>query len=511
MPARTGSAYIQSLKDGREVWLDGRRIPDVTCEPSLRPVIQATAALYDLQHDPKYRDLLTVEDQDLGERIGRTYQMPRSSADLVARRQAITLWMEQSGGFLGRSPDFLNTMLAAMRAKSGFFAQQSKDRQAAVESYYAHAARTDLFLTHSLHDPQLDRSKRRSQQPDPELALHVVEETEEGLIISGGKMVATAAAYANDILLWPAVPNFGPGDEPYALACCIPVATKGVRVICRPSFAHPNAARDYPLSSHFDEMDAAVIFERALVPWDRVFLHGDNRLIVEMYPKTRIRELTAHQTNTRLLVKLEFLYAMLVRLAEAVGRQGSAMTNVMLGEAATHVEIIRSSVLASEYQAAIDPQNGVLYPDFSSLMVGRIMGPQVYPEFMQKIRRIGSSALMQVPASADDFDTDLKSDLERYYQAANLSARGRTMLLRYAWDASSTDLASRHSLYEMFYAGDPEMNLDRMHREYPHQSDLLARFDRFLRRLVEDDGDAIGGNTKKSSVNNWRSGMEEPG
>lgn len=485
MGPRSGRQYIEGLRDGREVWLNGRVVKDVTEEPLLRPAIDATARLYDMQHETAYGDVLTAE-SDFGERIGRTYQAPRTHEDLELRRKAITAWMERSCGFLGRSPDFLNTMVTAMRCKSKFFARQSADRQAAIEGYYEHAARHDLFLTHSLHDAQIDRSKRRSEQPDPGLALHVVEETPKGLIVSGAKMVATAAAYADDILLWPAIPNFGPGDDPYALACSVPIATPGVRVVCRPSFVRPEARTEYPLSSRFDEMDAAVIFDRALVPWDRVFLYNDRKLITEMYPQTCIRELTAHQTAVRLLVKLEFMYALLVRLAEAVGRETMQSVAVLLGETVASIEVIRACLLSSEHEAEIDPENGVLYPDFSALMAARIMGPRIYPELIYKIRRIGSSALMQVPSSLADFDTAVGADLNRYYRSAHLSAKERTLLLRCAWDVSGSDFGSRHALYEFFYAGDPELNLERMHRENPRKVEQVARFDEFFRSLFDE-------------------------
>src|SRR5687768_10177685 len=104
MGARDGNAYREGLRDGRNVWLEGRKIRDVTEEPLLRPVIDATAQLYDLQHDPKTRDILTIDSPDLGERIGRTYHAPRTREHLSARGVGIRLWMEQSCGFLGRSP-----------------------------------------------------------------------------------------------------------------------------------------------------------------------------------------------------------------------------------------------------------------------------------------------------------------------------------------------------------------------------------------------------------------------
>ncbi|HEY5210926.1 MAG TPA: 4-hydroxyphenylacetate 3-hydroxylase N-terminal domain-containing protein [Stellaceae bacterium] len=486
MPARNGKSYIEGLRDGREVWLNGKKVRDVTEEPQLRPVIDATARLYDLQHDPEYRDILTVESPELGERIGRTYQAPKTLSDLVMRRRTTTLWMEQSCGFLGRAPDFLNTMITAMKEKSSFFAQQSAERQAAMDSYYAHAASRDLFLTHALHDPQTDRSKRRSQQPDPGICLHVVEENRRGIVVSGAKVVATGAAYADEILLWPAVPNFGPGDEPYALACVIPINAPGLKILCRPSFTHVGRTDDYPLSSRFDEMDSVIVFDRVLVPWDRVFLHGDRELITKLYAGCRIRELTAHQTNTRLQVKLEFLYALLVRMAESIGVEKNLLVGISLGEAASYIEIIRACVLASEYQAEVDPDNGVLYPDFSSLVLGRLMGPRLYPEFIHKIRRLGSSGLMQVPHSLADLDSPLGPELERYYRGAQLSAREKILLARCAWDICGSDFGSRHSLYELFYGGDPDQNFERMQREYPRKAEHLKKFDRFFNALLRE-------------------------
>jgi len=491
MGARNGKAYIRGLQDGRDVWFAGRKIADVTSEPLLRPVIEATARLYDMQHMEKFQDILTVQCETVGERIGRTYHAPKSAGELRARGQAIRLWMEQSCGFLGRSPDFLNTVVTAMAHKSDFFFQQSQERKAAIESYYRYAARNDIFLTHALHDPQVDRTKRRSEQPDPALCLHVVEETTEGLIVSGAKSVATAAAYADDILLWPAVPNFGPGDEPYALCCSIPIASPGLRVLCRPSFTNLGLPSDFPLSSRYDEMDSVVVFDRVLVPWERVFLHGDIQLITKMYASTRIRELSAHQTNIRLGVKLEFIYALLTRMAQSIGVESVPGVSISLGEAAAFIEIIRAAAVASESLASIDPENGVIYPNFDSLMIGRLMGPRFYPEFLYKLRRLGAGGLMQLPSSMAEFDSEIGTELERFYRGANIGAREKVALQKCAWDICGSDFGSRHSLYELYYSGDPDVNFARMHAEYGRKAEHLARFDAFFQDNLMSSGPAI--------------------
>jgi 4-hydroxyphenylacetate 3-monooxygenase len=90
---------------------------------------------------------------------------------------------------------------------------------------------------------------------------------------------------------------------------------------------------------------------------------------------------------------------------------------------------------------------------------------------------------MQVPSSFHDFDTALNADLSRYYRSAQLTAKERTALLSCAWDVSGSDFGSRHALYELFYAGDPDMNLERMQRENPRKTEQLAQFDRFFHAL----------------------------
>ncbi|MGE3247427.1 MAG: 4-hydroxyphenylacetate 3-hydroxylase N-terminal domain-containing protein, partial [Beijerinckiaceae bacterium] len=200
---RDGKAYIASLKDGREVWIDGERVSDVTLHPALAPAIQATAHLYDMQHEPALAGRLSWSDPETGQTAGRTFQPPRTWEDLAGRREATRLWMETSFGFMGRAPDFLNTVLMCLKAKSSHFAKLSAERQKAVEAYVDHAAQEDLFLTHGLNDPLPDKTKARHAQNDKGVVLHVEEETADGLIVSGAKVVATAAAYANDALMFP--------------------------------------------------------------------------------------------------------------------------------------------------------------------------------------------------------------------------------------------------------------------------------------------------------------------
>lgn len=482
MAVRNGQQFLAGLRDGREVWYDGRRVDDVTSFPEFQAAIKSIADLYDLQHDPRHREVLVTDIAEIGE-AGRAFEIPRTLDHLRLKREAYMVWARANCGMVGRSPDFLNVMLAALAAKRSFFAEASPAGADAMVNYWKHVAKNDLFLTHALLDPQLDKGKLRHQQSDPGICLRVVDENADGLVLSGIKRIATAAPYADELLVWPFPPTFQAGEEAYANVFAVPMNSKGLKTICRVSYANHGKRRDFPLSSRFDEMDATVVFDQVLVPWDRVFVNQNVPLLNRMYRETRMRELTAHQTNARLEVKLGFVYALVQRLAEAQGLASRPEIMEMLGEAVVRIEMIRNTTRSAELQATLDPDNGVLYPDLPALQVGRAYGPLVYPELVQMVRRMGGGALVQVPVSMDEFDSPVGADIERALRGAEISGVDKTQLLKLGWDICGSEFGARHELYEMNYAGERSALMAGIQREYARKGEWLDYLDNFLEAL----------------------------
>ena len=162
MAVRTGQEFIDGLRDEREVWYRGERVDDVTSFHAFEQPIRSLAGLYDMQHDAEWRDVLVADGAEFGEPIGRAFEIPRTVEQLSLKRQAYIAWAQANCGMMGRSPDFLNVMMAALAAKRDFFAEGGEDRANAVVEYYRHVAKNDLFLTHALLDPQLDKGKLRT-------------------------------------------------------------------------------------------------------------------------------------------------------------------------------------------------------------------------------------------------------------------------------------------------------------------------------------------------------------
>jgi anthranilate 3-monooxygenase (FAD)/4-hydroxyphenylacetate 3-monooxygenase len=483
MAVRNGQQYIEGLRDGREVWYGGERVEDVTVFPEFKTSIESMATLYDMQHDPAYRDVLVAESSDFAEPIGRAFEIPRTADQLRLKREAYAIWARSNCGMLGRSPDFLNVMLAALAAKRSFFAEGGEARADAVVNYHRYIATHDLFLTHALLDPQLDKGKTRDKQSDPAIALQVIDENSDGIVLHGIKRIATAAPYADEILVWPFPPTFQAGEENYANVFAVPMATPGLKTICRSSFTRHGSRRDFPLSSRFDEMDGTVVFDHVLVPWERVFVHKNVPLLNRMYRESRMRELTAHQTNSRLEVKLAFVYALVHRMAEAQGLDTRPEIMEMLGEAVVRLEVIRSTTRSAEQQATVDPENGVIYPDLVALQAGRALGPVYYPELIDMVRRMGGGALVQLPHTMDEFDSPIAADIERAMRGVDSDGQEKSQLLKLAWDLCGSEFGSRHVLYEKNYAGERSALMAGIQREYGRRGEHLDFLDDFLARL----------------------------
>jgi 4-hydroxyphenylacetate 3-monooxygenase len=259
MPIRTGRAFLDSLRDDRQIWIDGERVTDIVTDRRFAAAARSVAELYDMQHEPALLERMTYIAPGSGDRVGLSFIQPQSIDDLIRRRQMVKTWMDATCGMFGRSPDFLNITLTGFASAHQAFGKFADN----LWNYYTYARDSDIVMTHTLVNPQVDRSRPVEQQ-EKDLAARIVKETDAGIVVTGARMVSTLCAYANDIWVMPSTYLANtPEATPYAFGFCIPVATSGLRFICRPSVVHLNAASpmDYPLSSRLDETDGMVVFD----------------------------------------------------------------------------------------------------------------------------------------------------------------------------------------------------------------------------------------------------------
>jgi 4-hydroxyphenylacetate 3-monooxygenase len=446
---RTGQAYLEGLKDNREVWLNDERVTDVTAHPALAGAAQKMAEYYDLHHEAA--DVCQILHPETGEPMSVSHLIPRSHADLTRRRVGLERIAEWSFGVAGRTPDYVNVSIAGFAGQANIWAANGNDGGAAnLVAFHQELIRRDLALTHAIIHPTVDKSMPEVHAGGGEIALHKVADTEHGILVRGARLLATLAPFADEIAIYPGQPI--PTDaHQYALAFSIPISTPGLKFICRDSFSIRSNAFDHPFSSCFDEQDAFVVFHNVEVPRHRVFVDGN----VEVYNRVLTSGWVANimqQTTIRAMVKLEFAYELATEMVRAIGGE-TPSTVAQLGELWTYAELTRAALRAAEAEAH-EWGNGVWFCDDRPFRALRPTLPRWFVRVNDILKSLGAHNLLTTPTVAQLAHPELGPLLNHYLQGANrLEAEIRTRIFRAAWDFVGTSLGSRAELYERFYLG----------------------------------------------------------
>jgi 4-hydroxyphenylacetate 3-monooxygenase len=482
MPARTGQDYIKSLQEQPlEVWICGERVQDVTTHPALRHGVHAIAALYDMQHDPALRDAMTYVSPTSGERVGLSFIIPRTTEELEQRRIMMAHWARTTCGMMGRSPDFMNVNFSSWAAAGDYFAQNRPEFKANMVRYYEYIREHDLTLTHALMNLQRSRPVAGVFNLSEACALHVVRETDAGVVVRGARVLATLGPLAEEIAIYsPRIRPMKQGEERrFVLAFAIPCGAPGLKFLCRESFDLGRSHFDHPLGSRFEEMDAVVFFDDVLVPWERMFLLGDVELLNEMSMTTNSSIHTAHQGAAKNVAKCEFLLGVALAMVHILGSGQQPHVQERLAELMMHTEVMKACLRSAEADAQLD-QWGVMCPARLPLEITRTLFMSAYPRMVEILQLLGSSSFMIIPSEAD-FASPLAPEIERYLATDTTPARNRVQLFRLAWDIACSAFGSRQALYERFFAGDPLSRVQLLHRIYPKEP-LVERVWEFLGR-----------------------------
>ncbi|SFT36273.1 4-hydroxyphenylacetate 3-monooxygenase oxygenase component [Actinopolyspora lacussalsi subsp. righensis] len=450
----TGAEYIESLRDGREVYLYGDRVKDVTSHPAFSNPVRMTARLYDALHDPETRDVLTsTTDTGSGGYTHRFFTTPHSVDDMVGDQQAIAAWSRLSYGWMGRSPDYKASFLGTLGANADFYEPFSDN----ARRWYAEAQEKVLYWNHAIVHPPVDRNRPPDEVED--VFIHVEKETDAGLIVSGAKMVATGSALTHHNF----IAHYGLPikKKEFALVAAVPMDAPGMKLICRPSYTTMSAVMgspfDYPLSSRLDENDTILVLDKVLIPWENVFVYGDIGKVRLFAGQSGFIERFTFHGCTRLAVKLEFLAGLLLKALETGGTKDFRGVQSRVGE----VLAWRNLFWALSDAAARNPvewKNGALLPNSQYGLAYRWFMQLGYPRIREIILQDVASGLIYVNSSTDDFaNSDVRPYLDKYLRGSDgVEAVERTKLMKLLWDAVGTEFGGRHELYERNYAGNHE-------------------------------------------------------
>ena len=424
---------------------------------------------------------MTFVPEGSNRRVNRAWQMPRNHAEMVQRRKALQAWAALHYGFMGRSPDHVASTLVGQRMGLDVFQKHSADRAKAFADYFEEASRNDYFLTYVIINPQAERSKDWGQQAE-DLVARIVDEDSGGVTVRGAKLLGTSSIMANEVLVANLQP-LKPGEEDLAFSCALPMNTKGLRVLSRKSYeASAVSVFDNPLSSRFDENDALIYFDDVKVPWERLFVYRDTDMCRAQFHDTAGHTYQNYQSQIRLSVKIKFLVGLAHRITEAIGTTNMPPIREQLGTLAAQASMVSAMLAGMETEGSMV---GKWYmPNKHYMYSAQVLTQDLYPRIVNTLRDLAGGALIMLPSSIEDFaDPQLTKIIKTTQRSANMTPEEKVKFMKAAWDAVGSEFGSRHTQYEMFYAGARFVTTGHSFRTYDWKGaagsvdNLLATYD----------------------------------
>lgn len=455
MALRTGAQYLASLRDGREVYLDGRRVEDVTAEPGLSRVAETFAHMYDMVvANPSE---MAFADPD-GEMISNSWIEPRTREDLVRRRHLTEAVARLTGGLFGRSQEYVPLFHLGLMDIRDRLGRKNPAFANNIESYWARARKQDLMLAHAFAIPAPPAGVALIDSQIPK----IVSEDSKGIVIRGVKTVATFAVYADEVFVGSATT---PGMSPeQMLYFSIPLATPGLKIIAR-SVLGVGSDFDHPGGRFGDENDAILVFDNVFIPWERVFLaKGDPADAAPFFP---MMARWAHwDVLVRLAVKAEVLVGLYALLPKVFSREARPASQEALAEVIRYLITIRAFIEAAEHNGAVT-ERGYYAPAPHFILAGRTYSVEHYRRILNFVHDISTEHLITIPTEAAYENPAIAGHLEDIFPNPVGTSRERTLLTRLAWDYACDSFGARQTLFELLNSAPFDRN----------RAQLAMRFD----------------------------------
>lgn len=458
---RTGEEYRESIRDGRQIWINGETVADVTVHPAFRPLVDIRARIYDMQHDPATRDVMAY--QEGGEDFAVGLKLPHTQRDWHDKRRATDAVMDDIGGVVTRVGDETVGEMWSLYDGQDVLAEVDPRFSENIRTHIDRVIGADPFHVSANTDPKGDRSKRPQEQ-DPDMLLHAVRETDAGIVVRGAKY-ETAAAYANQAFTKPTIANWGDADlSDYAVGFICNLSSPGLKFICRTGFAGRAQAEDYPLANRFDEVDTLLVFDDVLIPWENVLFYRHTKAAA--FIRATLHRYSAFAFVQRNLRVADMLIGAALWNVRQTGLEKQQAVQEKLAQLAVYREGINAHLTAAVAMAEPSP-GGLLMPNQSLLYTGRVHACTGLPQAMHIARELCGGQICVTPDAAAFRDPESGRWLEKFYTINDLwQAEDRRKLLAFARDLINSDYAGHRLTFQLFAQSPPFAHLNAVYRTF---------------------------------------------
>ena len=449
---RTGEQYREGIRDGREVWIEGERVKDVTRHPAFKPIVDVKARMYDMAHEAAHRDVMSY--QDGAQRNSILLKQPVEQKDWHDKWAAIDAFLGDIRGVVTRVGDETIGEMWSLHDGRAVLNKIDPRFSANIDRHIEKVLVEDLFHVSANTDPKGDRSKRPQDQ-DPDMMVHVVKETDKGIVIRGAKY-ETAAAYADQAFLKPTVGTWADDKlSDYAVGCIVKMGAPGVKHICRGGFAGRNSPEDYPIANRLDEVDTLMVLDDVLIPWEDVFFYRFTE--GARFIRSTLHRYSAFPYVLRVLYTADLMIGAAMWNCRQTGLDKLQSVREKLADLIVYREGINAHLIASIAMAQKSP-GGLLMPHQSILYAGRVLACSQLPAMMHIARELCGGQLCVTPNFATFEGAGTKAWMEKFYSLNdNWQAEDRRKLLAFARDLLNSDTAG-HRLTFVQFAQAPHFN-----------------------------------------------------
>ena len=491
-PRMSSIDYRESLRRLRPVvFVDGRRVESVADEPALLPGVQALGVTYDFANDPALAPLMLATGN--GRTVPRMLALDTSAGDLLNKLEAVRVLCQETGcaqRYLAH--DALNA-LAQVCARIDD-ARGTGEHRARFASYLDHVQTNDLALGIAMTDAKGDRSRKPHQQANPDTYVHIVERSARGVVISGTKAIVTGAPYMHELLVMPCR-NMGEADAAFAVCCAVPVDAEGITIIARPA-GRPGEKTEHgdPLfSRRYGQSTGVVVFDRVLVPWERVFYAGEWE-----HSSTLTYDYATHHRHTCIAARAGFgdlLIGAGALMCEANGFDPGATSTLRepMVELIKIVEGFYACGVAASVYGTEDPASRTFMPDPVFANVGKLLlATQIY-DMHRLAHEVSGGLIVALPGPDEDHNPHTAATLAEVLRAnPAVPYDKRIEVARFIEDLTASYQGGWYSVISLHGGGSPAAMKQEIWRNYP-VGNKVELVERLLERgaLESNDGRAI--------------------
>lgn len=288
MTLMTRDDYIASLSGMKKrVFIMGQEAETLVDHPLVRPSLNACAMTYELSQQPTYADLMLATSNLTGQKVNRFTHLHQDTADLVAKVKMQRLLGQMTGCCFQRcvGMDALNALDSVTYEMDRALGTEYHAR---FRQYLKHVQEHDLVVDGAMTDAKGNRRLKPSQQADPDLFVHIVDERPDGIVVRGAKLHQTGALNSHEIIVMP-TQTLSEEDRDYAVAFAIPADAQGVLMIFgrQPSDTRKLEGGQLDVGNReFGGHEAVIVLDDVFVPRERVFMAGEyafSGLLVERF------------------------------------------------------------------------------------------------------------------------------------------------------------------------------------------------------------------------------------